>query len=672
MKTLGLLITRVALLLALVATTGRTVHARQEPSESFENHGEVTIGYRLTDIKGYRPQYLQLFDLRDGFRVTDFTVHGDAREGSNRFADGYSLSMSGIGGEPFVTADFKLAKTNLYDLRVQWRQSYYYRNQNDDVVLPITTLGPSLSKGLTDNHDWATVRKLGSASLLMHATNRLRFGFDFSRNTTEGSLLTTRSLDFFGAPSYWGSFARANPYPLVAPLHDDTNRFTGGVDYSWRRWDFHYKAGFQTFSETAVLDPVSNGEVSINPAALSAMEPLTQLSWSQTRRMTTPVSDFSFRGALTDAIEWRGGYVYQRYRGPATLDSSYSGIARNATLAPTPYSVSEGGRATVTAPYHAVNQGITWRARDWWTVNADYRYSHDASDTVLSIQSLFNGTSASVGSSDITWRSSLNDLAINMVFAPRPGLVLSPGVRLSWFDITSLENGVIDDARTLRTRHVRPEVRFGYKPSSRLSFRGGLSSGISNKSYTAISPHTTVAGHLVGRFELLPNLSIEDTLRVVTSDLIDANYENRIRSNSVLISYALDERFSAFGGMTYDSYYAQGDIVYARGAAPLTSTIRDQEIHRVWQAGIDVRPVRYFGFRVSANYDRLTGAGEILGEPPAYGPLTWPMATGTVYVEFPKLGRLSLDLQRTYYIEELVTANNFSASLLMIRYTRGF
>ena len=75
---------------------------------------------------------------------------------------------------------------------------------------------------------------------------------------------------------------------------------------------------------------------------------------------------------------------------------------------------------------------------------------------------------------------------------------------------------------------------------------------------------------------------------------------------------------------------------------------------------------------MSANYDRMTGVGEILGEPPAYGPLTWPLATGTVYVEHPRLGRLSFDFQRTYYIEEIVPSNNFSANLLTIRYTRGF
>src|SRR4030095_14715871 len=175
----------------LVLTTTTAIIARQEPSTdsssgSFQNHGEVTVGYRFTDVKGYRPQYLQLFDLRDGFRVHDFLIYGDAREGNKRFADGYSLSASGLGGDPFVTGDLKVAKTNLYDLRVQWRQSYYYRNQNDDVVLPITTAASGLSTGLTDNHNWATVRKLGSASLTMHASNRLRFNVDFVRNTTEG------------------------------------------------------------------------------------------------------------------------------------------------------------------------------------------------------------------------------------------------------------------------------------------------------------------------------------------------------------------------------------------------------------------------------------------------------------------------------------------------------
>ena len=262
MKTLKRLLPHTAsimfVLMCISTLQAQEPHTDTQAVGGFQNNGEVTVGYRFTDIDGYRPQYEQLFNLKEGFRVLDFTLNGDARERNNRFADGYSLSASGLGGDPFATAELKVAKTNLYDFRVQWRQSYYYWNQNDDVVLPITTAAPGLSNGLTDNHDWATVRKLGTANFTIHATNQLRFNVDFFRTSTDGTLLTTRSLEFFNAPSYWAAFTRANPYPLNAPLHDETNRLTGGVDYSWRNWDFHYRAGFQSFSETTGLNAVGH------------------------------------------------------------------------------------------------------------------------------------------------------------------------------------------------------------------------------------------------------------------------------------------------------------------------------------------------------------------------------------------------------------------------------
>lgn len=48
------------------------------------------------------------------------------------------------------------------------------------------------------------------------------------------------------------------------------------------------------------------------------------------------------------------------------------------------------------------------------------------------------------------------------------------------------------------------------------------------------------------------------------------------------------------------------------------------------------------------------------------------MATGTVWFDFPKAGRLSVDLQRTYYIEEIVRGNDFQGSILALRWTRNF
>jgi len=92
----------------------------------------------------------------------------------------------------------------------------------------------------------------------------------------------------------------------------------------------------------------------------------------------------------------------------------------------------------------------------------------------------------------------------------------------------------------------------------------------------------------------------------------------------------------------------------------------------VWQAGIDARPTKRVILRLSGNYDRTTGVGEISGEPPLQGPIRFPMMSGTFGYDFGMPGRLSLDLQRTYYIEEIMKGDNFSANILMVRWTKYF
>ncbi len=199
-----------------------------------------------------------------------------------------------------------MSKNRLYDFRVNWRQSYFYSNPNDNVILPIAAVASGLSTGLTDNHDWGTVRKFGSADFTLHATNNLRFNFDYYRTSDSGPTFTTESLDFFDSPSYWGTFARANPYYLYAPIDDNTNRFTGGIDYTFHAWTFHYNLGYQTFTENLSLNNVSSPELSIDPVSSSTKEPLTNLSQSEYRRLTTPISEFSFTGKAAFQVRMAG------------------------------------------------------------------------------------------------------------------------------------------------------------------------------------------------------------------------------------------------------------------------------------------------------------------------------------------------------------------------------
>jgi hypothetical protein len=678
--------TRILLSIAVLLMFASSANAQDDAERApitlgdFTLSGSATTGFRFEAVKGYEPQFREMFGLGKGFRLLDLDLYGGSRDGKNPFADSFSLQMTSLGGDPFPTAQFTVSKNKLYDLRVDWRQSYYYWNQNDNVVLPIAAATAALSKGLTSNHDWATVRKFGSVDLTLHATNNLRFRFNYYRPSDEGTTYTTRSLDFIGSGSvpYWGSFARANPYSLFAPLTDSTNRFTGGIDYTVKDWNFHYSIGYQTFTENISLNNTTSPEFSINPIASSTTEPLTTLSWSQFRRSTTPISEFSFLGKPLPKLEWRGGYTYYRYSGPVTFDQAYNGTVLNGAVL-TPYTVSQSARATVIEPNNIVSQGLTYHLYPWWSLDLDYRYSRFTSHSTGTFQSLFDGTTPTTAATDIIWRDGLSDLTFSMGFAPMRGLVIRPGIQLMKSDVESLTNGVVDPAITLRTKTVRPAIRFSYEPSKLFSIRGDFHTMTNGRSYTAITPHTQQGTRFVLRFHPTAKLSVEDEVSITNNKLLTTNFKNNVRSNAITVSYSLGDRLSVFGGFSYESYYAQGDILYVRGTTPLADLLRDQELNRVWSGGIEAKPTKRVGFRLSGNFDRSSGVGVISGtggavnqEPPAYGPLTWPLVTGTVYYDLPKAGRVAVDLQRTYYSEQIVTANNFSANLLTIRWTKSF
>ena len=107
MKTLKRLLPHTAsimfALMCISALQAQEPQTDPQAAGGFQNNGEVTVGYRFTDIDGYRRHYQQLFNLNEGFRVLDFTLNGDARE-EQSICRRLFLSASGLGGDPFATS----------------------------------------------------------------------------------------------------------------------------------------------------------------------------------------------------------------------------------------------------------------------------------------------------------------------------------------------------------------------------------------------------------------------------------------------------------------------------------------------------------------------------------------------------------------------------------------
>jgi hypothetical protein len=635
----------------------------------FENTGSVTTGYRFTDVSGYLPKYQQLFDLNSGFRLLDFDLFGKAQGTDSRFADSYSLTLSGLGGEPFSGGQFTVRKNRLYDLRVNYRQSRYYYNYNDTAPLP------NGLDGLTSNHNWATVRKMGSIDLLIHASENLRFSLEAYHNTRDGVTQTTRSLDYFGSSSTWGSFARADPFLMIAPLSETTDRVTGGVDYTHLGWAFHYKIGYQRFQDAVNGANAASPERSINiddPATKAEL--LSGASWVDSRRLTTPVSEFSYTGKLSSRLEMRGGYMFYRYQGPATLDTAFNGIARTNSGGTTDaaYLVSLSTQANVREPNNVVDQGFTYKVKEWWNVLLDYRYSRFTIDSNAQFRSV-SGTTVATGVSRNQWAVGTNTLDLNMTFTPASSLLIRAGVRLLKQDIEQVADGVVDPQTTRRINTAWPVASLYYQPSKMLTVRGDVEEVNQGAFYTAITPHTDIGGRYTVRFRPTDKFYLEDSGVIRNRTLLQTSFHNNIRSNGTSANYEFNDRVTAFAGFSYDSIFSTGVTNFLRGTAPITGiTLRDQTVDRVWQAGVKLNPIKRLSINFTGNYVRTTGMAEIQGETPLYGPLKFPYATGSISYDFPQFGRLAVQLQRTYYIEQIVPGNNFGAKLLTIAWTKGF
>lgn len=657
--------------LAILCLCGAAFAQDEPPSKplafgGFENQGTITAGYRLTDVQGYQPKFTELFGLNGGFRILDFSLYGKSTQ-ANRFADSYSLHLSGLGGDPFTTAQFNIRKSRLYDLRLNFRQTRYYWNRNDVAM-------PGGFNGLTQNHDWATVRKIGSVNLLIHATNRLKFSVEYYRNTRDGVTGTTRPVDYFGSSSTWGGFARANPYYLVAPFEESANRVAAGVDYSHEGWTLHYRAGYQSFGDTVNgYNPVT-GQRSLNiDDANTARELLTSFRWNDYRKLRTPLSEFSYTGRLTSRLEARGGYLFYRFSGPATLDMSFAGNARTATATVTaPYSGSLTSRAEVTEPNHVIDQGFTFVAGNWWKILLDYRFTRFSVDSRAEFRSVNNGVEVS-GDATSKWRVSSQSADLHMIFTPVQTLLVRAGVKLMKNHVVALDDDIVDPQRTRRIKTVWPVASIYYQPSKIFTVRADVENINNGGSYTRITPHIDTGARFFLRLRPTEKLSLDDTIVVRNRRLLQSDFHNTIRANAFSANYEVNPRLTVFAGFSYDSLFASNYVNFLRGTAPFTNVaLRDQTIERLWHGGLRILPARGVGVSFSGNFLRVTGVGEIAGEAPIYGPMTYPFASGSVWYDFPRMGRLTAQLQRTYYAEQIVAANNFSSNILMISWTRSF
>src|SRR5207249_3948888 len=305
----------------------------------------------------------------------------------------------------------------------------------------------------------------------------------------------------------------------------------------------------------------------------TAGELIRQASWTEFRRLRTPISEFSYNGRPLHRLQLRGGYIYYRYAGPATLNASYSGTARTNTAGTTvaPYTVTESDSMTLREPNHIIDEGLSYEVRDWWNIHLDYRYSRFTINGNGSFHSTSDLSGINEGSTAHVWRYGLHIVDAAFEFLPSSKVVLRPGLRLMKRDVTVIEDGVANPLASLRSKIVSPIGSVSYTPSERLSLRADFQTLTNGTPYTRITPRTNITSRFVGRYQATDKLSVENAFNIRNGKYAATDFRNSYRSNGTVLTYQFNDRYAAFGGFTYDCFLATASVKFLRGTPPLNT-----------------------------------------------------------------------------------------------------
>jgi len=191
--------------------------------------------------------------------------------------------------------------------------------------------------------------------------------------------------------------------------------------------------------------------------------------------------------------------------------------------------------------------------------------------------------------------------------------------------------------------------------------------------YTRITPEDTRGSSIRAQYSFAKAWRVDNVWSFRNFETTSLGLLMHTRTNSTTLTYSPESLLGFYGGFTYDSFSSKNSVIFQQGLPPLTGLISsDQTIDREYFSGLKVNPLPKLVIDLSGQFVRSTGLGTFTGEASNYGPLTWSGWNGELSYDVPRTGRFALGWQRSYYLENLNRATDYSANGFTLRFDRHF
>lgn len=247
---------------ALVLAWPASLRAQKQEGINQGNYNikqSVEFGYRWVSNSGDQNTYDTMINLKEGFRLLDFSTEMTSLDHHGTFFDRLFFYNLGYGGDPQNASRLQIAKHAWYDFSAQFRRdenTWNYSlmaNPLNPTVPPFANAPAGFTPIISlSPHLYNTRRKMQDYDLLILPQSRIRFRVGYSRNSDEGPQFSTIH---FGTEQF-----------LFTNVATVQNTYRLGVDFRLLpRTNISYDQFFNYYkSDSGYLDqnqlfPLSNG-----------------------------------------------------------------------------------------------------------------------------------------------------------------------------------------------------------------------------------------------------------------------------------------------------------------------------------------------------------------------------------------------------------------------------
>ena len=221
--------------------------ASPAPNEGFrwglmEGRSEVEIGYRWVSQAGNRDVYRSMVNLGEGPRLLRSSLSLVSSYGAGALFDRLDLDIHNWGGDPYNTMRLRVGRSDLYELRLDYRNLNYYN------FLPSYS-NPLLQSGsLLGQHSLNVTSRTTSAELRLFPHRRFRPFVGYSRTSGFGGGTTTIS-------------STGNEFLVASDWRYAADEYRGGAELQLGRLTLTLEQGYRVLRNDsgAGRDDASSG-----------------------------------------------------------------------------------------------------------------------------------------------------------------------------------------------------------------------------------------------------------------------------------------------------------------------------------------------------------------------------------------------------------------------------